>query len=151
MACPRDVLQGPHFTSCLLGTSWAARTPAGWGGRDRVTPPGGTGPALPSHHFLGTHSPFPLEQLFDLCPQIFLSRRLYIVFGAVRVDGHGNPLQYSCLENPMDTEAWWATSVGSQRVKTRRSNSSITGSPGSKQVRRPQGRLLGKNKQVLDP
>ena len=22
--------------------------------------------------------------------------------------GHGNPLQYSCLENPMDREAWWA-------------------------------------------
>ena len=23
--------------------------------------------------------------------------------------GHGNPLQYSCLDNPMDTEAWRAT------------------------------------------
>ena len=23
--------------------------------------------------------------------------------------GYGNPLQYSCLENPMDREAWWAT------------------------------------------
>ena len=23
--------------------------------------------------------------------------------------GHGNPLQYSCLENPMDRWAWWAT------------------------------------------
>ena len=22
---------------------------------------------------------------------------------------NGNPLQYSCLENPMDREAWWAT------------------------------------------
>ena len=22
--------------------------------------------------------------------------------------GHGNPLQHSCLENPMDREAWWA-------------------------------------------
>ena len=22
--------------------------------------------------------------------------------------GHGNPLHYSCLENPMDKEAWWA-------------------------------------------
>ena len=22
--------------------------------------------------------------------------------------GHGNPLQYSCLENPMDRGAWWA-------------------------------------------
>ena len=24
-------------------------------------------------------------------------------------EGHGHPLQYSCLENPMDREAWWAT------------------------------------------
>jgi len=23
--------------------------------------------------------------------------------------GHGNPLQYSCLKNPMDRGAWWAT------------------------------------------
>ena len=23
-------------------------------------------------------------------------------------EGHGNPLQSSCLENPMDREAWWA-------------------------------------------
>ena len=23
--------------------------------------------------------------------------------------GHGNPFQYSCLENPMDKGAWWAT------------------------------------------
>ena len=23
--------------------------------------------------------------------------------------GHGNPLQYSCLENPMDRGAWWAS------------------------------------------
>ena len=23
--------------------------------------------------------------------------------------GHGNQLQYSCLENPMDRGAWWAT------------------------------------------
>ena len=30
--------------------------------------------------------------------------------------GHGNPLQYSCLENPMDRGAWWATVLGLQRV-----------------------------------
>ena len=23
-------------------------------------------------------------------------------------EGNGDPLQYSCLENPMDREAWWA-------------------------------------------
>ena len=24
-------------------------------------------------------------------------------------EGNGNPLQFSCLENPMDRGAWWAT------------------------------------------
>ena len=24
-------------------------------------------------------------------------------------EGNGNPLQYSCLQNPMDRGAWWAT------------------------------------------
>ena len=27
-------------------------------------------------------------------------------------EGNDNPLQYSCLENPMDREAWWATVHG---------------------------------------
>ena len=26
--------------------------------------------------------------------------------------GHGNPLQYSCLEKPMDRGAWWAAVCG---------------------------------------
>ena len=30
--------------------------------------------------------------------------------------GNGNPLQYSCLENPMDGDAWQVQSMGSQRV-----------------------------------
>ena len=27
-------------------------------------------------------------------------------------EGKGNPIQYSCLEKPMDREAWWATVHG---------------------------------------
>ena len=27
-------------------------------------------------------------------------------------EGNGNPLQYSCLENPMEGGAWWATPRG---------------------------------------
>ena len=30
-------------------------------------------------------------------------------WGRVPGGGHSNPLQYSCLENPMDRGAWWAT------------------------------------------
>ena len=32
--------------------------------------------------------------------------------GKYRGDGNGNPLQYSCLENPMDRGAWQATVHG---------------------------------------
>ena len=32
--------------------------------------------------------------------------------GRSRGGGNGNPLQYSCLENPMDRGAWWATADG---------------------------------------
>ena len=31
-------------------------------------------------------------------------------------EGNGNLLQYSCLKNPMDREAWWATVQSSQRA-----------------------------------
>ena len=30
---------------------------------------------------------------------------------------NGNPLQYSCLQNPMDRGDWWATANGPQRVR----------------------------------
>ena len=32
--------------------------------------------------------------------------------------GHGNPLQYSCLENPMDRGAWWAIVYGAAKSHT---------------------------------
>ena len=36
--------------------------------------------------------------------------------------GNGNPLQYSCLENPMDGGAWWATVHGVVKSQTRLSD-----------------------------
>ena len=35
---------------------------------------------------------------------------------------NGNPLLYSCLENPMDREAWWATVHGVAKNQTQLSN-----------------------------
>ena len=32
-------------------------------------------------------------------------------------EGNGNPLQYSCLENPMEGGAWWATVHGVAKVR----------------------------------
>ena len=34
-------------------------------------------------------------------------------------EGNGNPLQYSCLENPMNRGAWWATVHGVPKSWTR--------------------------------
>ena len=33
-------------------------------------------------------------------------------------EGNGTPLQYSCLENPMDGGAWWATVHGVAKSQT---------------------------------
>ena len=34
-------------------------------------------------------------------------------------EGNGNPLQYSCLENPMGRGAWWATVHGVAKSQTK--------------------------------
>ena len=33
--------------------------------------------------------------------------------------GHGSPLQYSCLENPLDRRIWWATVLDVTKSQTR--------------------------------
>ena len=40
--------------------------------------------------------------------------------------GNGNPLQYSCLENPMDKGAWWVTVHGVANSQTRLSTHTYT-------------------------
>ena len=34
-------------------------------------------------------------------------------------EGNGNSLQYSCLENPLDRGAWWATVHGVEKSQTK--------------------------------
>ena len=41
-------------------------------------------------------------------------------------EGNGTPLQYSCLENPMDRGAWWAAVHGVAKSQTRLSNFTFT-------------------------
>ena len=41
-------------------------------------------------------------------------------------EGNGNPLQYSCLENPMEGEAWWAAVHGVAKSRTRLSDFTLT-------------------------
>ena len=68
----------------------------------------------------------------SICLHLFVSHRwflspvfynfLYIGLG----EGNGTPLQYSCLENPMDREAWWAAVHGIKQSQTRLSNFTST-------------------------
>ena len=41
-------------------------------------------------------------------------------------EGNGTPLQYSCLENPMEGGAWWAAVHGVAESQTRLSNFTFT-------------------------
>ena len=41
-------------------------------------------------------------------------------------EGNSNPLQYSCLENPMDEGAWWVTFHGVTKSRTQLSNFTFT-------------------------
>ena len=41
-------------------------------------------------------------------------------------EGNGTPLQYSCLENPMDRGAWWAAVHGVAKSRTRLSDFTLT-------------------------
>ena len=50
-------------------------------------------------------------------PHLDQDVRLIPQLGKYPGGGHDNPLQYSCLENPMDRGAWWVTVHGSQRVR----------------------------------
>ena len=41
-------------------------------------------------------------------------------------EGNGTPLQYSCLENPMDGGAWWAAVYGVMKSQARLSDFTFT-------------------------
>ena len=59
------------------------------------------------------------KKYFKVLRKIFISNPLY-------GEGNGTPLQYSCLENPMDGGAWWATVHGIAESWTRLSDFTFT-------------------------
>ena len=59
----------------------------------------------------------------ELSPNFLINRgKLPLIFW----EGDGSPLQYSCLENPMDGGAWWAVVHGVTKSRTRLSNFTFT-------------------------
>ena len=68
------------------------------------------------------HNRYNLSHTFTFCtirPRIicFFSQSLSESHTVIKV--HGNPLQYSCVENPRDKGAWWAAVYGVAQSRTR--------------------------------
>jgi len=63
-----------------------------------------------------------LEKNIALTRQTFVSKAMSLLFNMlsrlVTGEGNGTPLQYSCLENPMDGGAWWAAVYGVAKSQT---------------------------------
>ena len=60
-------------------------------------------------------------------------------------EGNGNPLQYSCLENPMDRGAWWATVHAVAKSRARLSDEHFHFSPALQVVSPNLGEQVGRH------
>ena len=58
--------------------------------------------------------------------RLLLGRKAMINLDNIFGEGNGTPLQYSCLENPMDGGAWWAAVHEVAKSQTRLSNFTFT-------------------------
>ena len=59
-----------------------------------------------------------MAQLEKILPAIQETWVQSLGLGRSPGEGNGNPLQYSCLENSMDSGAWWATAHGVTKNRT---------------------------------
>ena len=55
-----------------------------------------------------------------------MSFSIFVTSGYMPGEGDGTPLQYSCLETPMDGRAWWASVYGVAQSWTRLSDFPFT-------------------------
>ena len=84
-----------------------------------------------------SHSLLPLFPNFHVSLKIFFIKKFFIIHQILVTldmgkginnfgEGSGTPLQYSCLENPMDGGAWWAAVHGVAKSRTRLSDFTFT-------------------------
>ena len=106
------------------------------------TPAGSEGPLSPaqqspgmeqSHRWKAGTSPGVSDiAVRGACPTFCGPRLIYSAAGEMAIsgsaggEGNGTPLQYSCLENPMDGGAWWAAVHGIAKSRIRLSDFTFT-------------------------
>ena len=68
------------------------------------------------------------QRLMEILPKSFRVEKLRNAIKSTSTTfiPHGTPLQYSCLENPMDGGAWWAAVHGVAKSRTRLSDFTFT-------------------------
>ena len=68
----------------------------------------------------------PFEIVHSLWGGFFIISSIYMIDAGQFGEDSGTPLQYSCLENPMDRGAWWAAVHGVSKSQTRLSDFTFT-------------------------
>ena len=79
---------------------------------------------VPLHlpNLFGTSQGYIPRMSLSILPHFVITSDLMALIG----EGNGTPLQYSCLENPMDGGAWWAAVHGFAEGQTRLSDFTFT-------------------------
>ena len=77
---------------------------------------------VPDYHIKASHECFGFLIHVKFMLKLFIKCAVALCLG----EGNGTPLQYSCLENPMDGGAWWAAVHGVTGSQTRLSNFTFT-------------------------
>ena len=73
-----------------------------------------------------TKGGFPVSRLRPWCQTLRFVGEDFGTGSTHSREGNGTPLQYSCLENPMDGGAWWAAVHGVAKSRTRLSDFTFT-------------------------
>ena len=87
----------------------------------------GLNPSLPHYRQTLYHlSPQGSPKYLIIVPSFLKNTLIYQLLVPSLGEGNSTPLQYSCLENPMDGGAWWAATHGVTKSRTRLSDFTFT-------------------------
>ena len=125
---PQGLVLAPRQLRACSDLPWHRRAPQGPGNSPKVGPSspndGAAGEAAPGCPLsLPAEGPpggcAPQGPLVCTGPCSGLGEGRTVTGALVLGEGNGNPLQYSCLENPRDGGAWWAAVYGVTQSRTR--------------------------------